>query len=54
VKEELPSEASLSDIIRRYWENHARKLPSSSANRDALGKWLDYWKEALVGDLCRG
>jgi hypothetical protein len=46
-----PSEASLSDILRRYWENHAKHLPSSSGNRDALAKWLDYWQEASIGEL---
>ena len=51
VKQEKPSEASLADVMRRYWENHAQNLPSASGNRDALGKWLDYWKEASVGDL---
>jgi hypothetical protein len=51
LKDERSSQASLADIIRRYWESHASKLPSSSGNRDALGKWLDYWKDALVGDL---
>jgi hypothetical protein len=42
VRGERPSEASLSDILRRSWENHAKHLPSSSGNRDALAKWLDY------------
>jgi integrase len=51
VKQEKPAEASLSDILRRYWESHAKNLPSASGNRDALGKWLDYWKEASVSDL---
>ena len=51
VKNEKPSEALLSDIFRRYWENHAKHLPSAIGNRDALGKWLDYWQESAVADL---
>ena len=51
VRRERPSEASLSDILRRYWENHAKHLPSASGNRDALAKWLDYWQEASIGEL---
>jgi integrase len=51
VKLEKRAEASLPDILRRYWENHAKNLPSASGNRDALAKWLDYWKEASVSDL---
>jgi hypothetical protein len=34
--------------LRRYWENHAKKLPSASGNRDALAKWLAYRQEASV------
>ena len=51
VKNEKPSEALLSDIFRRYWKNHAQHLPSAIGNRDALGKWLDYWQESAVGEL---
>lgn len=51
VKDEKPFDASLPDILRRYWEGHAKKLPSASGNRDALTKWLDYWKEATIADL---
>jgi hypothetical protein len=51
IQGEKPSEASLSDILRRYWENHGKHLPSASDNRDALAKWLDYWQEASIGEL---
>ena len=51
VNKEQLAEASLADIFRRYWENHAKNLPSASGNRDALGKWLNYWTEASVADL---
>ena len=51
VKQEKLSDASLPDILRRYWENHAKNLPSASGNRDALAKWLDYWTEASVAEL---
>jgi integrase len=51
VELEKPSDASLADIIRRYWEQHASKLPSHSGNKDALAKWLAYWGDATVSDL---
>jgi hypothetical protein len=51
VKAEEPSDASLADILRRYWEHHAKNLPSASGNRDALAKWLDYWQHASIADL---
>ena len=51
VKQEAPSDASLADILRRYFDNHAKHLPSASGNRDALNKWLDYWQEASIADL---
>ena len=51
VRDEKISEASLSDILRRYWEHHAKKLPSAGGNRDALAKWLEYWKEASIADF---
>jgi integrase len=51
VREEGPADASLADILRRYWEHHAQNLPSASGNRDALAKWLDYWQDASVAGL---
>ena len=51
VRDEKPKEASLADIIRRYWEHHAQHLPSKSGNKDALNKWVDYWGNKTVGDL---
>ena len=51
IQGEKPSEASLADTLRRYWENHGKHLSSASDNRDALAKWLDYWQEASIGQL---
>jgi len=51
VVHETPASASLADILRRYYEGHAKDLPSASGNRDALNKWLDYWQDASVADL---
>ena len=51
MKHEPASEASLCDILRRYWENHAKHLPSASGNRDTLAKWLDYWQDSRISDL---
>jgi hypothetical protein len=53
VDRERHSDASLADIFRRYWEHHAKNLPSASGNRDALAKWVEYWKESSVADLSR-
>jgi integrase len=51
VSAEKPSDASLADVLRRYWENHGQHLPSASGNRDALSKWLNYWQEACISEL---
>ena len=51
VRHEGPADASLADILRRYWEHHAKSLPSASGNRDALAKWLDYWRDDSVAAL---
>ena len=51
VRQEGAADASLADILRRYFDNHAKHLPSASGNRDALKKWLDYWQEASIADL---
>lgn len=51
VEHEKPADASLADILRRYWEGHAKHIPSHSWNKSAFRLWLDHWGEATVGDL---
>ncbi len=51
VRQEVGAQASLADILRRYYDNHAQHLPSASGNRDALNKWLNYWEQSSIADL---
>ena len=51
VKDERPETASLADILRRYWEEHASKLRSAKSNRHCINVWLDHWQDDTVGDL---
>jgi integrase len=51
VTNERPEVASLADILRRYWEEHASKLRSAKSNRHCINVWLDHWENAAVGDL---
>ncbi len=51
VLDEKVAEASLADILRRYYEQHAQNLRSAGSARDAINRWLDYWGDATVADL---
>ena len=51
VKDEKPADASLADILRRYWEEHAKDLASASSAKDCLNRWLDYWGDQPVSAL---
>lgn len=51
VTDERPEAASLADILRRYWEEHASKLRSAKSNRHCINVWLDHWEDAAVSDL---
>jgi len=51
VLDEKPTEALLADILRRYYEEHAKDLRSAGSTRDWIKRWLDYWDEATVADL---
>jgi hypothetical protein len=51
VKDERPETASLAEILRRYWEEHASRLRSAKSNRHRINVWLDHWQDAMVGDL---
>ena len=51
VRDEEPKEAYISDVVRRYWEEHASKLPSANSNKHCLDVWLSYWQDATVDAL---
>ena len=45
---EPPEEASLAQILARYWEQHGQYLASQEQTRIALSYWLDFWGESTV------
>ena len=51
VLDEKTADASLADVLRRYYEQHASTLRSAGGARDAINRWLDYWGEATVAEL---
>jgi len=51
VKDEQPDQASLADVLRRYWEQHGSKVRSAKSNGHCINVWLDYWQDGLVSDL---
>ena len=51
VRDEKPGDAPLADVLRRYWDGHAKNLRSASSNRDCINRWLDFWGTAYVGEL---
>lgn len=46
-----PAEMPLSTVFVRYWEQHAKALPSQDTAKHALGLWTAQWGEAVVSDL---
>lgn len=46
-----PEEASLADVLRRYWEARGSKVRSAKSNRHCINVWLDHWQEATVRTL---
>lgn len=51
VAQQQPQEAPLAMVLVRYWERHARDLPSSEFAKIALRYWAEFWGEAAVSDL---
>jgi integrase len=51
VHDEKPEEASLADVLRRYWENHASTTRSADSNRFCLDVWVEYWEDSPVSAL---
>ncbi len=48
---ERPEEASLADVLRRYWEARGSKVRSAKSNGHCINVWLDHWQEANVSAL---
>ena len=48
---ERPEEASLADVLRRYWEARGSKVRSAKSNRHCINVWLDHWQDANVSAL---
>ena len=50
-REESAGEVLLEELLIRYYENHARKIPSAEQARYALDKWSDFFAGATGSDL---
>ncbi|MCJ7526884.1 MAG: hypothetical protein MUO37_02045, partial [Methyloceanibacter sp.] len=46
-----PDEVPLEAILIRYWEDHAKTIPSAEQARFALAKWSDHFSGAMVSEL---
>ena len=51
ANDERPEEASLADVLRRYWEARGSKVRSAKSNRHCINVWLDHWQETNVSAL---
>jgi hypothetical protein len=51
VRDEKPEEASLPDVLRRYWENHCSNTRSAESNNFCLRVWVEHWRDAPVSAL---
>jgi integrase len=49
--DERPEQATLADVLRRYWEARGSKVRSAKSNRHCIKVWLDHWQEASVSAL---
>ena len=44
-------EPCLAEVLSRYYEQHAAKLPSAGRAKISLRYWLEFWGEAEVSDV---
>ena len=51
LKEAQPDEVLLETILIRYYEQHAKRLPSAEQARHALAHWSDHFPGATVSEL---
>lgn len=50
-KDARPADMPLALALVRYWEGHAKTLPSAEAAQIALALWTEFWGESNVADL---
>lgn len=51
LKEERPESVPISQILDRYYEAHASKIPSKLSAASAIAKWKEFWRDDTVADL---
>ena len=51
IGQQQPQDAALAMVLVRYWERHAKALPSAEFARIALRYWSDFWGEATVAEI---
>ena len=51
ARDERPSDVPLEDVLIRYYQQHARHLPSAEQSRYALAKWSDFFACAMVSEV---
>ncbi|WP_027142922.1 site-specific integrase [Mesorhizobium sp. WSM3626] len=51
IKNQAPADIALATILVRYWNCHAKNLPSHEAANYGLGRWTEFWGDATVADL---
>lgn len=49
---ETPAELTIAEVIGRYWEGHASKLPRAATVNTHCRYWLDYFKDKPVSEAC--
>jgi integrase len=46
-----PRDVLIDEILIRYWESHAKRLPSARTEELNLGLWQEYWEGCVVADI---
>ncbi|NDD83375.1 site-specific integrase [bacterium] len=52
VENETATDAVLADVLRRYWEGHAKNVASAPTIKGQLRYWLEFHGAASVKDAC--
>lgn len=51
LKDERPDDVPLSVVLDRYWDKHAKNLPSRDSQRAGVARWKEFWADASIADL---
>lgn len=51
LKEESPRDILISTLFARYYDGHAKSLPSADVTLRALNTWLEFYDSSTVSDL---